>query len=160
MGCGTQKATEVLEEEKNVNRQSIEHYKESKSKKESDNPLPKNNIIQKTLISPNNPNNNINTFLGINIGSFKTVYSIFLKEDENYVYKVILMNGNSRIIPSKICYSNHRLFGDNSKNFIKLNLTTSYNNLSRIIGFDNSNIYKEEFKYMYNSKKNIENINK
>jgi hypothetical protein len=70
------------------------------------------------------------------------------------------MNGNSRIIPSKICYSNHRLFGDNSKNFIKLNLNTSYNNLSRIIGFDNSNIYKEEFKYMYNSKKNIENINK
>ena len=74
MGCGNQKAQEVLEEEKNVNRQSIEHYKESKSKKEPDNPSPKNNIIQKTLILQNNPNNNINTFLGINIGSFKTVY--------------------------------------------------------------------------------------
>ena len=158
MGC-TQKGAEVSEN-KNVSKKSIEHYQESKSKKLPDNPSPKNNIIQKTLISQNNPDDDINTFLGINIGSFKTVYSIFLKEDENYVYKVILMNGNSRIIPSKICYSNHRLFGDNSKNFIKLNLNTSYNNLSRIIGFDNSNIYKEEFKYMYNSKKNIENINK
>ncbi len=69
------------------------------------------------------------------------------------------MNGRSRIIPTKICYSNHRLIGDNAKNFIKLNLNTSYNNLSRIIGFDNSNKYEEELKYMYR-KKNSENIKK
>ena len=149
MGCGSQKAIEVSEEEKNVNRQSNEYNKESKSK---------NNKIKIILKSGTNSDKNIEIFLGINIGSYKTVYSILQEENNNYVYKVILMNGNSRIIPSKICYSNHRLFGDNAKNFIKLNLNTSYNNLSRIIGYERSDFYKEEFKYMYNSKVNIKNI--
>ena len=126
----------------------------------NDNIKSKNNKITKTLKSGTNSDKNIEIFLGINIGSYKTVYSILQEENDNYVYKVILMNGNSRIIPSKICYSNHRLFGDNAKNFIKLNLNTSYNNLSRIIGFENTEEYKEELKYMYNSKENIENINK
>ena len=115
-------------------------------------------IINVFIIKSGKPVKNIKIFLGINIGSYKTVYSLFQEEDKKYVYKVILMNGNSRIIPTKICYSNHRLIGDNAKNFIKLNLNTSYNNLSRIIGYERSDFYKEEFKYMYNSKENINNI--
>ena len=60
----------------------------------NDNIKSKNNKITKTLKSGTNSDKNIEIFLGINIGSYKTVYSIFEKEDKNYVYKVILMNGN------------------------------------------------------------------
>ena len=66
------------------------------------------------------------------------------------------MNESSRIIPSIICYSNHRDFGENSKSFLKQNLKTSFNNISRLIGFDNSN--NEELKYMYNKEGNMEKI--
>ncbi len=86
-------------------------------------------------------------FLGINIGAFKTVYSTFpLNENKKYIYQVLLMNGSSRIIPSIICYSNHRDFGENSKSFLTPYLNTSVNNISRLIGFDISN--NEELKYM------------
>ena len=96
-------------------------------------------------------------FLGINIGAFKTVYSTFsLNENKKYIYQVLLMNESSRIIPSIICYSNHRDFGENSKSFLKQNLKTSFNNISRLIGFDNSN--EEELKYMYNKEGNMEKI--
>ena len=96
-------------------------------------------------------------FLGINIGAFKTVYSTFsLNENKKYIYQVLLMNESSRIIPSIICYSNHRDFGENSKSFLKQNLNTSFNNISRLIGFDNSN--NEELKYMYNKEGNMEKI--
>ena len=67
------------------------------------------------------------------------------------------MNNSSRIIPSIICYTKtHSLFGENSIYYLKQNLNTSYNNLSRIIGFDNSDEYKEELKYMF---KKVNNIN-
>ena len=85
--------------------------------------------------------------LGINIGSFKTVYSTFSKEKgDNYKSNILLMNNRSRIIPSIMCYTkNNRLFGENSISFLKKNLETSYNNLSRIFGFDNNlTIYKDE----------------
>ena len=66
------------------------------------------------------------------------------------------MNGSKRIIPSIICYTKtHRLFGDNSLSYLKQNLNTSYNNLSRLIGFDNSNKYEEELKYMFRKENNI-----
>ena len=60
--------------------------------------------------------------LGINIGTSKTVYSIFSKINGKYVSNILLMNNISRIIPSIICYSkSHRLFGDNSLSSLKQN---------------------------------------
>ena len=66
------------------------------------------------------------------------------------------MNNSSRIIPSIICYTkSHRLFGDNSLSSLKQNLDTSYNNLSRLIDFDeNNNLYKDELKYMFSKENN------
>ena len=90
-----------------------------------------------------------NIILGINIGALKTVYSIFSKINGKYIPKVLLMNNSSRIIPSIICYTKtHRLFGENSLSFLKQNLNTSYNNLSRIFGFDNNiKLYEKEYKF-------------
>ena len=102
-----------------------------------------------------------NLSLGINIGGAKTVYSSFTIENGKLTTKVLLMNRSSRIIPSIICYTNsHRLFGENSKSSLKQNLDSSYNNLSRLIGFDkNEPIFQDELKYMYiNENKNIKNI--
>ena len=95
--------------------------------------------------------------LGINIGALKTIYSTtFSKINDKHVTNVFLMNNSSRIIPSIICYTkDHRLFGENSLSFLQQNLNTSYNNLSRLIGFDNSNKYEEELKYMFRKEDNI-----
>ncbi len=70
------------------------------------------------------------------------------------------MNNTSRIIPSIICYTkDHRLFGDNSISSLKQNLNTSYNNLSRLIGYNkNDNIFKEEIKFMFSKENNLEEI--
>ena len=67
------------------------------------------------------------------------------------------MNNSSRSIPSIICYTkSHRLFGDNSLFSLKQNLDTSYNNLSRLIDFDeNNNLYKDELKYMFSQENNL-----
>ena len=96
------------------------------------------------------------SFLGINIGALKTVYSIFSEINGKYVSNVLLMNNSSRIIPSIICYTkSHRLFGDNSLSSLKQNLDTSFNNLSRLIDFDeNNNLYKDELKYMFSKENN------
>ena len=96
--------------------------------------------------------------LGINIGSYKTVFSTFSKEKgNNYISKVLLMNNSSRIIPSIMCYTkNNRLFGENSISFLKKNLETSYNNLSRIFGFDNNlTIHKDEHFFALKKMKKI-----
>ena len=132
------------------NKYTFEEHKKNDEEKKEEIPKVANNLIP--IIS------NINSiFLGINIGAFKTVYSTFsLNENKKYIYQVLLMNESSRIIPSIICYSNHRDFGENSKSFLKQNLNTSFNNISRLIGFDNSN--EEELKYMYNKEGNMEKI--
>ena len=160
MGCTGSSSTDVEDNNGKKKEEELKQEELNKNKLNEINDKSLNNNIKKKIIikSQTNQDKNIKIFLGINIGSYKTVYSLFQEEDKKYVYKVILMNGNSRIIPTKICYSNHRLIGDNAKNFIKLNLNTSYNNLSRIIGYDHSDLYKEEFKYMYNSNVNIKNI--
>ncbi len=96
--------------------------------------------------------------LGINIGSYKTVFSTFSKEKgNNYISKVLLMNNSSRIIPSIMCYTkNNRLFGENSISVLQKNLETSYNNLSRIFGFDNNlTIYKDEHFFALKKMKKI-----
>ena len=101
--------------------------------------------------------------LGINIGSMKTVYSTFSKiDDKNYITKVLLMNNSSRTIPSIICYTKtHRLFGENSYSVLKQNLETSYNNLSRIFGFDKriQKLYKEEHFFGLKKMMKIEEYN-
>ena len=109
------------------------------------------------IIIDNNATKNIS--IGINIGASKTVYSIFSIENGKFVSEVLLMNRSSRVIPSIICYTKtHRLFGENSKSSLKQNLDTSYNNLSRIIGFDNSNLFIEELNYMYMNENDITNF--
>ena len=154
MGCDEQK--------KNI-KQTIGKSESSsgnnvnKIKDEKDNEEEKKSEEEKIKVTNNLLKNCNSIFLGINIGAFKTVYSTFsLNENKKYIYQVLLMNESSRIIPSIICYSNHRDFGENSKSFLKQNLNTSFNNISRLIGFDNSN--EEELKYMYNKEGNMEKI--
>ena len=115
----------------------------------------KNNDGQLSLI--NNRKNEEVKSLGINIGSSKTVYSICMKKNQKFVSEVLLMNGYSRTIPSIICYTKtHRLFGENTISYLKQNLDTSYNNLSRIIGYDkNLSAFKYENSLNFNSLKNI-----
>ena len=95
--------------------------------------------------------------LGINIGSSKTVYSIFSKQNEKYMINVLLMNNSKRIIPSVICYKKENtLFGDDCTNYLQKNLNTSFNNLSRLIGFNKEdNLFKEELNYMFNKEDNL-----
>ncbi len=97
--------------------------------------------------------------LGINIGALKTVYSIFSEINGKHVSNVLLMNNSSRSIPSIMCYTkDNRLFGEKSATFLKQNLDTSYNNLSRLICYDSSlAFYKEECRYSL--KKSSENYN-
>ncbi len=94
--------------------------------------------------------------IGINIGASKTLYSFYKEENRKLVSHVLLINENSsRSIPSIVCYTkSHRLFGDNSLSSLKQNLDTSYNNLSRLIGFDNSKSFESELKYLYRKDKN------
>ena len=115
----------------------------------------KNNDGQLSLI--NNRKNEEVKSLGINIGSSKTVCSICMKKNQKFVSEVLLMNGYSRTIPSIICYTKtHRLFGEYSKSALKQNLDTSYNNLSRIIGYDkNLSAFKYENSLNFNTLKNI-----
>ena len=118
-----------------------------------------NNIITQSNILYNSGVINIDEIisLGINIGALNTVYSIFSKINDKYVSNVLLMNETSRTIPSILCYTKDiRLFGENSKSFLKDNLITSYNNLSRIFGFDyNSKLYEKEYCYAFQLLKDI-----
>lgn len=94
--------------------------------------------------------------LGINLGSSKTLYSISFKRDRDFTTRVLLMNNDSRVIPSLICYtSQQRLIGDNCKNSISQNLNTSYNSLSRFLGFEKTEKYKRELNFMYMKVKDI-----
>ena len=87
------------------------------------------------------------SFLGINIGALKTVYSLFSEINGKYISNVLLMNNSSRIIPSIICYTKeNRIIGENAKSYLKQNLSTSYNNLSRII---DTEIKEEEKKFFF-----------
>ena len=90
-------------------------------------------------------------FIGINIGSFKTVYSLFSNIEKNYFKKVLESDNSKRNFSSKICYTDsRRLFGFSSSPYIKKFLNSSYNNLSRLIGFDNCEIYNKELPFMIN----------
>ena len=67
-----------------------------------------------------------------------------------YITNVLLLNNTIRTIKSLICYTpENRLYGENAKAYLKKNLSTSYNNLSRIIGFRSSELNKTELEYMF-----------
>ena len=136
-------------EEKKEEKKKEEGKVENKIKIENEKKINKNEIkINKNEIIS----------LGINIGASKTVYSIFSKVNGQFISHVLLMNNSSRVIPSILCYKKtHRLFGENSKNSLKQNLSTSHINLSRIIGFKNDiEIYKEEPKYQFSKNNKME----
>ena len=59
-------------------------------------------------------------FIGINIRSFKTVYSLFSNINKNYFKKVLESDNSKRNFSSKICYTDsRRLFGFSSSPYIK-----------------------------------------
>ena len=98
-------------------------------------------------------------FIGINIGSFKTVYSLFSNINKNYFKKVFESDNFKRNFSSKICYTDsRRLFGFSSSPYIKKFLNSSYNNLSRLIGFDNCEIYNKELPFMINPVESFEQV--
>ena len=98
-------------------------------------------------------------FIGINIGSFKTVYSLFSNIEKNYFKKVLESDNSKRNFSSKICYTDsRRLFGFSSSPYIKKFLNSSYNNLSRLIGFDNCEIYNKELPFMINPVESFEQV--
>ena len=153
-----------FEEDKNMKKKDIDLSNEKKRDNNDEKDISEKNQVKnekqkKELINKEKEEDNLIS-LGINIGASKTVYSIFSKINDKYISHVLLMNNSSRIIPSIICYTkDHRLFGENSISSLKQNLSTSYNNLSRIIGFDNSDLYKEELKYMFTKDNNINDYN-
>ena len=99
-------------------------------------------------------------FIGINIGSLKTVYSLFSNIQKQYLKKVLESDSSKRNFPSKICYTDsHRLFGFSSQPYIKKFLNSSYNNLSRLIGFDECEIYIKELPFMINPVESFEDVN-
>ena len=108
--------------------------------------IPNKNIYKDEIIS-----------LGINIEALNTIFSQFLRKDNKYISNVLLMNNSSRIIPSIICYTkDHRLFGENSITSLKQYLNTSYNNLSRLIGYnENIKLYKDEKLYGFEGIKKL-----
>ena len=67
------------------------------------------------------------------------------------------MNNSFRTIPSVICYTkNHRLFGNNAFSSLKQYFESSYNNIPRLINFeDNQKKREDELKYFY-----VQNLNK
>ena len=84
--------------------------------------------------------------LGINIGASKTLYSICGIIEGRFKTNVLLSDVSKRVIPSQICYSDtHRLYGDTASALTKKFKDSSYLNLSRLIGFDDSiQFYQEE----------------
>ena len=126
-----------------------------------------NNVIQdekkNTLNEEKNkmkPDTCEGKFIGINIGSLKTVYSLFSNIGKEYLKKVLESDSSKRSFPSKICYTDsHRLFGFSSQPYIKKFINSSYNNLSRLIGFDECEIYIKELPFMINPVESFEKVN-
>ena len=137
-----------------INSNKLEDNNEIKSiseKKENDDSITSNIVFTNSEFKFSINDNDEFSSLGINIGSLKTVYSIFSKINGKCIFNVLLMNNSSRIIPSILCYTKtHRLFGENSFSSLSQNLDSSYNNLSRLIGFNNNiEIYKDEIIYSF-----------
>ncbi len=169
MGCGT---ANVLEDTTTPSKNTFVEGRSSQNdkfllKNTSDKRIEslREKEIQELSKNEKKINETKKSFLGINIGALKTVYSIFSETNGKYVSNVLLMNNSSRIIPSIICYTNeNRLIGENAKSYLKQNLSTSYNNLSRIIDTEIKEeekkfFFSDDFKFnCYNKKKEKEEI--
>ncbi len=173
------KEKKIEEEEKEINKinkkckqetdkkQSIEKIKEMKKKdkekitKKEDNKIYNiNNEITENeeekkqdddismykILKLNNPNP---IKLGMNIGSFKTIYSISSKKNESQIFK----QSQNKILSIMSYTKDHRAYGENSINTLKQNLETSYNNLPRIISLENNDFLEEELKYNFHNNK-------
>ena len=94
----------------------------------------------------------LKTSLGVNIGSLNTVYSKFGKPHRKFQTNVLLSDVSKRVIPSQICYSpTNRLYGSTANPLMKKYYTTSYENLSRLLGFDiTSPIFSAELNNFFN----------
>ena len=98
-------------------------------------------------------------FIGINIGSLKTIYSKFTNFNTKYCKYILQSDVSNNYFLSKICYTKtHRLCGQISEPYISKNINSSYNNLSRLIGFHDSNLYQLELPYMFNQVNSIDKI--
>ena len=98
-------------------------------------------------------------FIGINIGSLKTIYSKFTNFNKKYRKYILQSDVSNNYFLSKICYTKtHRLCGQISEPYISKNINSSYNNLSRLIGFHDSNLYQLELPYMFNQVNLIDKI--
>ena len=95
--------------------------------------------------------NNSSISLGINIGASKSLYSTCGNYNGSFQTNVLLSDVSKRVIPSQICYSDtHRLYGDPASALMKKFKDSSYCNLSRLIGFDDSvEFYQEELKKFF-----------
>ena len=134
---------ENKKEEENITKNNKE------TKKEEENNF-KNNIEKKEEVE--------GEFLGISLGSYKTVYSVFSNFNKYYKKKILEDDGKN-IILSKISYiSSHRIYGFQSEPYLIKNQKSSYNNLGRLIGFNNSNFYEKEKKFMLYTNDSINNF--
>ena len=98
-------------------------------------------------------------FIGINIGSLKTIYSKFTNFNKKYRKYILQSDVSNNYFLSKICYTKtHRLCGQISEPYISKNINSSYNNLSRLIGFHDSYLYQLELPYMFNQVNSIDKI--
>ncbi len=86
---------------------------------------------------------------GINIGSFKSIFSKSFKPNNKFQTEVLLNDDSSRIIPSIICYSDtHRLYGETAKSLYKKNFKTSYIDINRLMNFYEDNLISKESEFM------------
>ena len=110
------------------------------------------NLKSPLMSLPSSSSNSLKTSLGVNIGSLNTVYSKCGKPEGKFKTNVLLSDVSKRVIPSQICYSpTHRLYGATAAPFMKKNYTTSYENLSRLLGFDiKSPIFSDELNNFFN----------
>ena len=98
-------------------------------------------------------------FLGISLGSYKTVYSVFSNFNKNYIKKIYEDDDGKKTILSKICYTeSHRLYGSSSEPYLKNYFEYSYNNLGRLIGLNDSNFYNKEMEFMLNPVNSFNNF--
>ena len=92
--------------------------------------------------------------IGINIGSLNSSISLGKNQLSQITFKseLLLSDTSLRTCPSIITFTqSHRLFGDQASLIVKKNLNSSFQNISRLIGFDmNIPFSQEEYNnYLY-----------
>ena len=98
--------------------------------------------------------------LGINLGSNRTVYSICgYNQNGTFLTKTLLNDASKRETPSLLVFTNkERKAGTTAITDFKSNAESSFINISRLIGINNSPDIEKELKYSY-VKADIKNEN-